>query len=74
MWCSSPASEGKLCSNPRRPGIRLIHNALMQLRDALQYQQERGQNVAMLNLDLEKAYDQGKNRPERCLDPVPNGN
>lgn len=38
------------------PG-RQIHKALLQLQDTLQYQYEWGLSTAVLNLDLEKAYD-----------------
>ncbi|KYO36793.1 hypothetical protein Y1Q_0020840 [Alligator mississippiensis] len=45
--------EDQLCGVQRRQ----IHRALVQLRDTLQLEREKRQSIAVLNLDLAKAYD-----------------
>ncbi|KYO27435.1 hypothetical protein Y1Q_0013458 [Alligator mississippiensis] len=50
--------EGQVCTVPGQQ----IHEALMQLQHELKYQWERGQNITVLNLNLEKAYNQVSHR------------
>ncbi|KYO27449.1 hypothetical protein Y1Q_0013471 [Alligator mississippiensis] len=54
---------------------RQIHGALVQLRDALQLDRERRQSLAILNPDLEKAYDRVPHRfvPDAEADGCPSG-